>query len=259
MSAVGRAFHADGPPPHVLNGWLAWDLAGPDGVEVAEALHARLSEGQLVSFSRWTSVRARFVEDLVETALADGLDQYVILGAGLDSFAYRRPDLLEASVAKLVLERLPLENRPVRTRLRWAHRHPLRPDVAASIPAWQGGRPRTHAIAHATALTGLQLEVRDSLATLVSDLGEPFRTTFEREEAESLVRRMGFDAMAHFSPADAVRDYFGGAGTSRLAARSACSQQPSPPTNKVRGHSATLVQPTDTARFAAKTGVSRRA
>jgi O-methyltransferase involved in polyketide biosynthesis len=76
----------------------------------------------------------------------------------------------------------------------------------------------------ATALTGLQLEVRDSLATLVSDLGEPFRTTFEREEAESLVRRMGFDAITHFSPADAVRDYFGGAsdfpvgGSQRLLA-----------------------------------------
>jgi methyltransferase (TIGR00027 family) len=30
----------------------------------------------------------------VETAAADGVEQYVILGAGLDSFAYRRPDLL---------------------------------------------------------------------------------------------------------------------------------------------------------------------
>jgi methyltransferase (TIGR00027 family) len=95
MSAVGRALHGDGPPPRVLNDWLAWDLAGPDGVEMAEALHARLSLGQLLSFSRWTSVRARFVEDLVEATLGDGVDQYVVLGAGLDSFAYRRPDLLE--------------------------------------------------------------------------------------------------------------------------------------------------------------------
>ena len=68
---------------------LAWDLAGVDGAEMLEALRARVSDAQLVSFSRWTSVRARFVEDLVEAALAAGIDQYVILGAGLDSFAYR--------------------------------------------------------------------------------------------------------------------------------------------------------------------------
>jgi len=39
-------------------------------------------------------VRARFTEDIVEQAAASGVGQYVILGAGLDSFAYRRGDLL---------------------------------------------------------------------------------------------------------------------------------------------------------------------
>ena len=38
---------------------------------------------------------ARFPEDIVEQAAADGVRQYVILGAGLDSFAYRRHDLLD--------------------------------------------------------------------------------------------------------------------------------------------------------------------
>lgn len=37
--------------------------------------------------------RARFVEDLVEARLAAGVAQYVILGAGLDTFAQRRPEL----------------------------------------------------------------------------------------------------------------------------------------------------------------------
>jgi methyltransferase (TIGR00027 family) len=39
-------------------------------------------------------VRARFAEDIVEQAVGNGVCQYVILGAGLDSFAYRREDLL---------------------------------------------------------------------------------------------------------------------------------------------------------------------
>jgi methyltransferase (TIGR00027 family) len=38
--------------------------------------------------------RARFVEDLLEEQAARGVDQYVILGAGLDTFAQRRPELM---------------------------------------------------------------------------------------------------------------------------------------------------------------------
>lgn len=37
--------------------------------------------------------RARYTEDLLEKLISDGIDQYVILGAGLDSFALRRNDL----------------------------------------------------------------------------------------------------------------------------------------------------------------------
>ncbi len=38
--------------------------------------------------------RARFAEESLEEAVAGGVRQYVILGAGLDSFALRRADLL---------------------------------------------------------------------------------------------------------------------------------------------------------------------
>jgi methyltransferase (TIGR00027 family) len=37
--------------------------------------------------------RARFIEDLVAERAARGIGQYVILGAGLDTFAQRRPEL----------------------------------------------------------------------------------------------------------------------------------------------------------------------
>ena len=39
--------------------------------------------------------RARWNEEALEASLDDGIGQYVILGAGLDSFALRRPDLLD--------------------------------------------------------------------------------------------------------------------------------------------------------------------
>lgn len=38
-------------------------------------------------------LRNRYAEDELSQAIARGVSQYVILGAGLDSFAYRRPDL----------------------------------------------------------------------------------------------------------------------------------------------------------------------
>ncbi len=39
--------------------------------------------------------RSRFCEDQLEKAMARGVCQYVIVGAGFDSFALRRPDLVE--------------------------------------------------------------------------------------------------------------------------------------------------------------------
>ncbi len=37
--------------------------------------------------------RARFVEDLIVEQAGNGIDQYVLLGSGLDTFAQRRPDV----------------------------------------------------------------------------------------------------------------------------------------------------------------------
>ena len=39
--------------------------------------------------------RARYTEDSLEEAVRKGVKQYVILGAGMDTFAFRRPELLE--------------------------------------------------------------------------------------------------------------------------------------------------------------------
>ena len=39
--------------------------------------------------------RARYVEDRLEEAVRQGVSQYVILGAGFETFAYRRLDLMD--------------------------------------------------------------------------------------------------------------------------------------------------------------------
>jgi methyltransferase (TIGR00027 family) len=42
--------------------------------------------------------RARFIEDLVAEQAGRGVGQYVILGAGLDTFAQRRPDIVGLTI-----------------------------------------------------------------------------------------------------------------------------------------------------------------
>ncbi|MDA8353173.1 MAG: class I SAM-dependent methyltransferase [Firmicutes bacterium] len=39
--------------------------------------------------------RARYTEDLLERAVRHGAKQYIILGAGMDTFAFRRPEIVE--------------------------------------------------------------------------------------------------------------------------------------------------------------------
>jgi len=41
-----------------------------------------------------TLSRSRYTEENLDQAVADGVQQYVILGAGLDTFAFRRPEML---------------------------------------------------------------------------------------------------------------------------------------------------------------------
>ncbi len=95
VTAVARALHREEPPPWVLNDDLAAGLAGDEGALIRDELVASMQDDSLRSFTRWVCVRARYPEDLVDRAAAAGaVNQYVILGAGLDTFAYRRADLL---------------------------------------------------------------------------------------------------------------------------------------------------------------------
>lgn len=90
-SAALRAMHVQvDPPPHVLVDELGLRLAVPDG-----SLHVPPGMEPAVTARLRASIvaRARFIEDLVAEQAHDGVHQYVILGAGLDTFAERRQDL----------------------------------------------------------------------------------------------------------------------------------------------------------------------
>ena len=89
--ALWRALHVevDAPPP-VLEDTIGLKLAAPDeGWRQRGDMHpegTRMFRASIVA-------RARFIEDLVAEQSARSVDQYVLLGAGLDTFVQRRPEL----------------------------------------------------------------------------------------------------------------------------------------------------------------------
>lgn len=90
-TALWRAMHRQvDPPPHVLEDEIGLKLAGPDDGwrdrPDMDPQATRLFRASIVA-------RARFIEDLVAEQAGRGVGQYVILGAGLDSFAQRRPEI----------------------------------------------------------------------------------------------------------------------------------------------------------------------
>jgi methyltransferase (TIGR00027 family) len=89
--ALWRAIHVQvDPPPHVLTDEVGLQLVAPD-----EGWRARPDmDPQATSGFRASIVaRARFIEDLVAEQAGNGVSQYVVLGAGLDTFAQRRPQI----------------------------------------------------------------------------------------------------------------------------------------------------------------------
>jgi methyltransferase (TIGR00027 family) len=91
LTAVARDLHREEPPPLVLDDTLALQLVGEEGRSLRDRLRAEVRGDDLLAFSRWVCVRSRYTEDIVEQQAGRGVGQYVILGAGLDTFAYRRP------------------------------------------------------------------------------------------------------------------------------------------------------------------------
>jgi methyltransferase (TIGR00027 family) len=89
--ALWRALHleVDASPP-VLDDSIGLQLAAPgEGWRSRPDMHP-----QGTSLFRASIVaRARFIEDLVAEQAKHGVRQYVILGAGLDTFAQRRPEI----------------------------------------------------------------------------------------------------------------------------------------------------------------------
>jgi methyltransferase (TIGR00027 family) len=232
--------------PRVLDDPVAIRLLGAaaeprlrDGAERFDTPAARALRAHVV-------LRSRYAEDRLAEAVRRGVSQYVILGAGFDTFALRQPDwarslrILEvdhpgsqalksayladaglAMPANAELIEIDFEQESLLEGLR-------RSRVSIETPtffSWLGVTMYLNQEAIAAALRAMASfpagsEVvltfaqpsddgdRARLAERVAEVGEPFVSYFEPAELEALLRGAGFERVEFLSSAEADERYF---------------------------------------------------
>lgn len=114
ISLFGRAYHAENNSPIIFNDTMSRqlmmneeyqhiknymlggiDFFAPDKKEEFTSTDDVLNWIVQTQIAPTPLARARYCEDALKTALKTGTTQYVILGAGMDTFVFRNPDLIK--------------------------------------------------------------------------------------------------------------------------------------------------------------------
>src|ERR1700735_4816428 len=89
--ALRRAAHQLHDSPIVFNDPVAVPILGADYVERLRRTPLRPDRPFSTALRAFLVARSRYAEDHLKRAVENGVKQYVLLGAGLDTFAYRNP------------------------------------------------------------------------------------------------------------------------------------------------------------------------
>src|SRR5262245_60540946 len=89
--ALRRAAHQILDRPVVLPDPIALRIIGPTYADAIRKAPKRFDSGFGRALRLFLVARARCAEEVLARAVAAGVRQYVVLGAGLDTFAYRNP------------------------------------------------------------------------------------------------------------------------------------------------------------------------
>jgi methyltransferase (TIGR00027 family) len=85
--AIRRAAHQIVEQPRILDDPIAVPLLGPGFARDMERASHKVGR----DFRAFMAARSRYTEDQLTASVSNGVTQYVVLGAGLDTFAYRNP------------------------------------------------------------------------------------------------------------------------------------------------------------------------
>jgi len=89
--AFVRAAHQVLDSPRVMEDSIALRMLGPGAEARIRASERKLRSGIAEALRGFLIARSRCAEDALAEAVAAGVVQYVVLGAGFDTFAYRNP------------------------------------------------------------------------------------------------------------------------------------------------------------------------
>lgn len=78
--------------PWILEDTIALRLIGAGAPNIINSSRKKYQESYYVNLRSHVLLRSRFAEDRLRESLERGVCQYIILGAGLDSFAFRQPE-----------------------------------------------------------------------------------------------------------------------------------------------------------------------
>jgi methyltransferase (TIGR00027 family) len=90
-AALLRAVHQLADSPKIFDDPLALTIVGEEAAAAIRAGMGTPAMKETEGLRAFIAVRSRFTEDSLSEAVAHGVRQYVLLGAGLDTFAYRNP------------------------------------------------------------------------------------------------------------------------------------------------------------------------
>jgi methyltransferase (TIGR00027 family) len=241
--AALRAYHhlAD-PEPKLLDDPIAHRLVDATLNERMEHEPARLGEPLYGDLRLHVLLRSRYAEDELGAAVARGVRQFVSLGAGFDTFAYRQPAwahaiaIYEADQPATQAEkrrRLAMAEIPIPGNVRYAaidfERTPLREGLRASgldesravFFAWLGVMPYLSAaavdatFAYVAALPQGSSIVFDfatartplAVAEIARDAGEPWLTRYDAAALERTLQGLGFAEVVFLTPEHAWQRY----------------------------------------------------
>jgi methyltransferase (TIGR00027 family) len=242
-AAAARAAHLIvDDEPRIFNDPLAATLLGDRADELINYHRTNGSHVVLVGARTQVTVRSRYTEDRVAQAVERGVDQYVILGAGLDSFAYRSPlaarlrvfEVDHPATQQWKRERLSTADRASYVPVDFEHESladclvrggfdPIRP----AIVSWLGVTvylsrvaidetlrvvgsfaPGTELVVEYLVPDHLRDEDGRTFAELVmpfaAEQGEPWRTPLTPDEMTALLTSHGFGSIEHVRQRDAV-------------------------------------------------------
>jgi methyltransferase (TIGR00027 family) len=203
-----------------------------------------------VAHRTFFALRNRYAEDQLAAAVASGTAQYVILGAGLDSFAYRRPDALrevdhpstqawkQARLGELAIEAppslrfVPIDferetltagldaggvDRKAKAFFSWlgVTQYLTRDAILKTLreiasATVAGSGIVATYVVPASTLNRAESEVVAALTARTASVGEPWLSFFEPGEMIALMQQAGFVDVSCFGPEDAARTYLAG-------------------------------------------------